>query len=263
MIDRPHIDHELLEAATDEVIAMVDERDPMLITIAEQFGDDVAAWLRSLRRDDQGLPSVQVGADQIASGTVEANALAPHVISDIDALIEVIRQGATAGADEAARAAARDACRTVAIALDAAPREPNPALRPAARAQCIVSRSGDHRNRSDRERTTPHDQPHARARMHACRRTCRVPRRQPQDRLRLRGARGDPVPSTRPAHRVFARGDPGVARAPVVPRRYVTGAMTPTDPLRLLGLSWNEGRFPCVTVSAWEASFRKEHLPCR
>ena len=60
MIDKPHNDHECLDAATDEVIAMVQARDPALVEVAEQFGntDDVAAWLRTLpQRDDHGLPS--------------------------------------------------------------------------------------------------------------------------------------------------------------------------------------------------------------
>ena len=59
MIEKPHNDHECLDAATDEVIAMVQARDPALVEIAERFGttDDVAAWLRSLpQRDDEGLP---------------------------------------------------------------------------------------------------------------------------------------------------------------------------------------------------------------
>ena len=59
MIDRPHNDHECLDAATDEVIAMVQAGDPTLVEVAEQFGnaDDVAAWLRTLpQRDDEGVP---------------------------------------------------------------------------------------------------------------------------------------------------------------------------------------------------------------
>jgi hypothetical protein len=59
VIDRPHNDHECLDAATDEVIARVEARDPALVAVAEQFGDagDVAAWLRTLpQRDDEGLP---------------------------------------------------------------------------------------------------------------------------------------------------------------------------------------------------------------
>ena len=60
MIDRPHNDRECLDAATDEVIAMVQARDPALVEVAEQFGNAnaAAAWLRTLPQlDDQGLPS--------------------------------------------------------------------------------------------------------------------------------------------------------------------------------------------------------------
>jgi hypothetical protein len=60
LIDRPHNDHECLDAATDEVIAMVQARDPSLVEVAEQFGnaDAAAAWLRTLpQRDDHGAPA--------------------------------------------------------------------------------------------------------------------------------------------------------------------------------------------------------------
>ena len=59
MIGTPHNDHECLGAVTDEVIALVNARDPALATLAEQFDDtdELAAWFRTLpQRDDQGKP---------------------------------------------------------------------------------------------------------------------------------------------------------------------------------------------------------------
>lgn len=57
MIGKPHNDHECLGAATEEVIARVEARDPTLVTLAEQFPDtdELAAWFRTLpQRDDEG-----------------------------------------------------------------------------------------------------------------------------------------------------------------------------------------------------------------
>lgn len=69
------------------------------------------------------------GDDDVAPATVEVNAPTPHVVSETDVLLDAIRRGVTANADEPARAAARDACRAIAIALGAAPIEPSTTTR--------------------------------------------------------------------------------------------------------------------------------------
>lgn len=65
------------------------------------------------------------GDGEVASATVEANAPAPHAVSETDLLIDAIRRGLTTDADEPSRAAARDACRAIAIALGAGAGEPS------------------------------------------------------------------------------------------------------------------------------------------
>lgn len=59
MIATPHNDRDCLGAITDQVAAMVEQRDPALVGVAESHADTDAlvTWIRSLpQRDDEGAP---------------------------------------------------------------------------------------------------------------------------------------------------------------------------------------------------------------
>jgi hypothetical protein len=59
VIAEPHNDRACLDAITEEVVAMVEMRDPALVAIAEEHRtpEALVAWIRSLpQRDDTGLP---------------------------------------------------------------------------------------------------------------------------------------------------------------------------------------------------------------
>ena len=59
MIATPHNDRDCLGAITDQVAAMVEQRDPELVGVAESHPDTDAlvTWIRSLpQRDDEGAP---------------------------------------------------------------------------------------------------------------------------------------------------------------------------------------------------------------
>ena len=59
MIATPHNDRACLDVITEEVICLVEARDPELVAVAQQFRtpERLVAWIRSLpQRDDTGLP---------------------------------------------------------------------------------------------------------------------------------------------------------------------------------------------------------------